>query len=62
MKENNTPFVFGKTVSMFSFTNREEEFAKLKSNLVGGINTMLVNKLIDDCIVLFNVDSFQRNR
>ena len=43
MQGTNTPFVFGKTVSMFSFTNREEEFAKLKSNLLGRINTMLVS-------------------
>lgn len=43
MQGNNTPFVFGKTVSMFSFTNREEEFEKLKSNLLGRINTMLVS-------------------
>ena len=34
---------FVKTVSMLSFTNREEEFEKLKSNLLGRINTMLVS-------------------
>ena len=43
MQGTHTSFVFWKTVSMFSFTNREEEFAKLKSNLLGRINTMLVS-------------------
>jgi hypothetical protein len=34
MKGAHTPFVFAKTVSMVSFTKREEEFEKLKSNLL----------------------------
>lgn len=38
-----SPFIYGKTVSVVSFTNREEDAAKLKSNLLNGINTMLIS-------------------
>lgn len=34
MQGAHTPFVFAKTVSMISFTKREEEFAKMKYNLL----------------------------
>lgn len=37
------PFVYGKTVSLKAFTNREEERQKIKSNLLSGINTMLIS-------------------
>jgi hypothetical protein len=53
------PFRYGTTVSHFAFTDREKERARLKSNLLGGINTILlaprrwgksslVEKVIDD--------------
>ena len=38
-----SPFIFGNTVSIHSFTNREAEAARLRSNLVNGINTMLIS-------------------
>lgn len=38
-----TPFTFGKTVSTHAFTNREKDAEKLKSNLLHGINTMLIS-------------------
>jgi len=37
------PFIYGKTVAKFSFTNRELETEKLISNLTHGINTMLIS-------------------
>lgn len=40
---NDSPFIYGTTVSIHSFTNREAESAKLKSNLLNGINTMLIS-------------------
>jgi hypothetical protein len=43
MEENKTPFVYGKTVSLFSFTNRENESKKLESNLLNNINTMIIS-------------------
>jgi hypothetical protein len=38
-----SPFIYGTTVSRHSFTNREKETEKLKSNLVNGINTMIIS-------------------
>jgi hypothetical protein len=38
-----SPFHYGTTVSVHSFTNREEEAKKLYTNLTGGINTMLIS-------------------
>ncbi len=38
-----SPFIYGTTVSEKSFTNREAETLKLQSNLVNGINTMLIS-------------------
>lgn len=38
-----SPFVYGTTVSTNSFTNREVETAKLRNNLLGGINTMIIS-------------------
>lgn len=38
-----SPFIYGTTVSQHSFTNREEEFKKLYSNLVYGVNTILIS-------------------
>lgn len=38
-----SPFIYGTTVSDRSFTNRELETAKLKSNLLNGINTTIIS-------------------
>lgn len=38
-----SPFIYGTTVSVQSFTNRETETQKLKSNLLNGINTTLIS-------------------
>ena len=38
-----SPFKYGTTVSDYSFTNREAEVAKLKSNLLNGINTTIIS-------------------
>ena len=43
MKDRVLPFNFGSTVSTTTFTNREEDTLRLKSNLVGGINTLLIS-------------------
>lgn len=40
---NNTPFIYGTTASSNSFTNRELEFKKLRTNLISGINTMIIS-------------------
>ena len=42
-KMKSSPFIYGNTVSSHSFTNRKEETKKLYSNLVGGINTMIIS-------------------
>ena len=39
----NSPFIYGKTVSNYSFTNRESELEKLQSNLLNGINTTIIS-------------------
>jgi hypothetical protein len=39
----NSPFIYGSTVSKNSFTNREKEISKLTTNLLGGINTMIIS-------------------
>ena len=41
--EELTPFIFGKTTILDSFTNRDEERKKIKQNLLSGINTMLIS-------------------
>ncbi|MFA6924113.1 MAG: hypothetical protein WC223_07640 [Bacteroidales bacterium] len=38
-----SPFIYGTTVSIHSFTNREAESAKLQSNLLNGINTTIIS-------------------
>lgn len=38
-----SPFIYGTTVSQHSFTNREVEMEKLRSNLLNGINTMIIS-------------------
>jgi len=38
-----TPFIYGSTVSNKSFTDRENDYRKLYSNLTTGINTMLIS-------------------
>ncbi|PKP38831.1 MAG: ATP-binding protein [Bacteroidetes bacterium HGW-Bacteroidetes-15] len=38
-----SPFIYGTTVSEYSFTNRENESAKLLSNLLNGINTTIIS-------------------
>ena len=38
-----SPFIYGTTVSVQSFTNREKEAEKLRSNLIYGINTTIIS-------------------
>lgn len=38
-----SPFIYGTTVSRHSFTNREHESEKLRTNLLNGINTMIIS-------------------
>lgn len=38
-----SPFIYGSTVSRRSFTNRDEEIARLKANLLGGTNTTIIS-------------------
>ena len=38
-----SPFIYGTTVSIHSFTNRETESARLQSNLLNGINTTIIS-------------------
>lgn len=38
-----SPFIYGTTVSVHSFTNREKERQKLQDNLLGNINTMIIS-------------------
>jgi uncharacterized protein len=38
-----SPFIYGNTVSNAAFTNRETEVEKLRSNLLSGINTMIIS-------------------
>jgi len=56
-----SPFIYGTTVSEQSFTNREEETAKLCSNLLNGINTMIISprrwgksSLVEKAIAVIN--------
>ncbi|HLP12888.1 MAG TPA: hypothetical protein VK177_13215 [Flavobacteriales bacterium] len=37
------PFIYGNTVSIHSFTNREQECEKLRINLMSGINTTIIS-------------------
>lgn len=43
MKQELSPFLFGRTVSDLGFTNREKDLDKLYKNLTQGINTMLIS-------------------
>ncbi len=43
MEETTTPFDFGSTVSRGAFNNRRKELARLKGNMAGGINTILIS-------------------
>ena len=38
-----SPFIYGSTVSTHSFTDREAEATRLRSNLLNGINTMIIS-------------------
>lgn len=38
-----SPFIYGVAVSGKSFTNREKELEKLKKNLLGGVNTVIIS-------------------
>jgi AAA+ ATPase superfamily predicted ATPase len=38
-----SPFIYGSTVSVHAFTNREVETKKLSSNLLNGINTTIIS-------------------
>src|ERR1043165_4580888 len=42
-KMKDSPFIYGTTVSVQSFTNREKETEKLRSNLLYGINTTIIS-------------------
>ena len=42
-KSENLPFQYGSTVSVDAFTNREQDVKKLKSNLLNGINTVIIS-------------------
>lgn len=59
-----SPFIYGKTVSSLSFTNREEELLKLVNNLKQGVNTMLISprrwgksSLVEKAILQLNKES-----
>jgi AAA+ ATPase superfamily predicted ATPase len=61
-----SPFLFGTTVSVDSFTNREEEVEKLIKNLTQGINTMLISprrwgksSLVEKVIYKLNAEKSQ---
>ncbi len=41
MKES--PFIYGTTVRLHAFTNREKERLKLRNNLMSGINTIIIS-------------------
>lgn len=43
MKQKESPFIFGNTVSKSAFTNREKERKQLKSDLLSGNNAMLIS-------------------
>jgi len=43
MKQESSPFLFGRTVCKMGFTNREQDLEKLYKNLTQGINTMLIS-------------------
>lgn len=43
MKQELSPFLFGRTVSDLGFTNREQDLDKLYKNLTQGVNTMLIS-------------------
>jgi AAA+ ATPase superfamily predicted ATPase len=58
-----SPFIYGNTVSETSFTNRESEVEKLKSNLLSGINTMIISprrwgksSLVEKVLLEINLD------
>jgi len=38
-----SPFIYGKVVSEQAFTGRKDDIEKLKNNLLGGINTMIIS-------------------
>jgi len=63
-EEELSPFIYGKTVSSLSFTNREEELLKLVNNLKQGINTMLISprrwgksSLVEKAVLHLNKES-----
>jgi uncharacterized protein len=43
MEEATTPFDFGSTVERATFNNRRADLARLKGNMAGGINTILIS-------------------
>lgn len=43
MEEPTTPFDFGSTVERATFNNRRMELTRLKGNMAGGINTILIS-------------------
>lgn len=43
MEDSTTPFDFGSTVQQATFTNRTKDLERLKGNMAGGINTILIS-------------------
>lgn len=37
------PFIYGTTVNVHAFTNRSNETAKLQTNLLNGINSIIIS-------------------
>ncbi len=58
-----SPFIYGSTVSTHSFTNRETEVEKLRSNLLNGVNTTIISprrwgksSLVEKVVAMINKD------
>ncbi len=43
MKKEISPFAFGHIVNLQSFTNREDDVARLKKNIFSGVNTIIIS-------------------
>ncbi|MGI6323066.1 MAG: hypothetical protein ACOXZO_07090 [Bacteroidales bacterium] len=41
-----SPFIYGTIVSEQAFTDRENEIRKLRDNLTGGVNTMVISPVL----------------
>ena len=61
-----SPFIYGTTVSLHAFTNREKDAEKLQTNLLDGINTTIISprrwgksSLVEK--VISNINSSEKN-